>query len=156
MAQDLLCEYWHSFGFDPSFQNFDREVAGLPGKYAPPRGRIALALVDNHPVGCIALRPVDEERGEAKRLYVRNQFRGRGIARALLKWLTSEARSAGYRELVCDTLPSMTEALTMYQSFGFQRIGPYSSDPTPNAVYLRLDLSRTAPTSVSENGQSKR
>lgn len=140
MAKDLLREYWHSFGFNPSFQNFDSEVADLPGKYASPQGRIALALISGDPVGCIALRPLDERRGEAKRLYVRNRFRGRGIARALLSWLISEARGVGYRELVCDTMPSMIEALTMYNSFGFQQVGPYSSDPTPTAIYLKLNL----------------
>jgi ribosomal protein S18 acetylase RimI-like enzyme len=140
VAQGLLREYWHSFGFDPSFQNFDTELADLPGKYAPPKGRLALAFVEDQPAGCVALRPVDECRGEAKRLYVQTQFRGRGVGQDLLNWLISEARSAGYRELVCDTMPSMQEALKMYRSFGFERIGPYAADPTPGAIYLSLSL----------------
>jgi len=140
IAQDLLLEYWNCFGFDLSFQNFSVEVAGLPGKYAPPGGRIALAMVDNIAVGCIAFRQVDKDRCEAKRLYVRSQFRGRGIGQELLKWLISEAQSAGYIEMVGDTMPFMADALAMYGRFGFREIGPYVAEPTPGAIYLSLDL----------------
>lgn len=140
IARNLLLEYWESFGFDPTFQGFADEVAGLPGKYTPPGGRLALALVDDQPAGCIALRPVDSECGEIKRLYIRQQFRGRGIGWDLLLWLIAEARGAGYRELVCDTMPPMKAALRMYEAFGFQRTGPYGLAPTPGAIYLRLEL----------------
>src|ERR1700685_3348684 len=102
-VQSLLMQYWESFGFELSFQGFGAEVANLPGKYAPPAGRLALAMREGDTVGCIALRQVDGVRCEAKRLYVRDQFRGRGIASELLKWLISEARSAGYKHMLGDT-----------------------------------------------------
>src|SRR5579885_106709 len=89
----LFQKYWDSFGFTPCFQNFDSELATLPGKYAPPQGRLALALVSGAPAGCVALRPIDATRCEAKRLYVRPRFRSQGIGRALLEWVIAEARS---------------------------------------------------------------
>lgn len=136
----LFEEYWAAFGFTPCFQNFGDEVAGLPGEYAPPGGRLLLALVDGEPAGCGALRSLDAGRAEAKRLYVRPQFRGLGIGRALLDWIIAEARHAGHREIVGDTMPVMREALAMYERRGFERTGPYSAGPTPGAIYLRLRL----------------
>ena len=97
-------------------------------------------MVDDAPAGCIALRPVDEHRAEMKRLYVRPEFRGHHVGAALLDWARAEARTAGYREIVCDTMPVMTTALEMYGRLGFERIEPYSDSPTPGAVYLRLIL----------------
>jgi GNAT superfamily N-acetyltransferase len=136
----LFEEYWNSFGFTPCFQHFDQELAALPGSYAPPGGRLALALVDGAVAGCVALRRLDTERCEAKRLYVRAEFRGRGLGRVLLDWVIMEARSADYREMLCDTMPVMAQALKMYDRLGFERTGPYGSEPTPGAVYLRLVL----------------
>ncbi|MBZ5577085.1 MAG: GNAT family N-acetyltransferase [Acidobacteriia bacterium] len=136
----LFEEYWLSFGFSPCFQNFDVELAGLPGAYSPPGGRLALAWVDNVAAGCVALRRFDAERCEAKRLFVRPGFRGQGVGRALLEWLIAEARSAGYREMVGDTLPVMANALAMYERAGFERTGPYARKSTPGAIYLRLRL----------------
>ena len=140
MARTLFEEYWQSFGFTPCFQNFAAEVAGLPGNYAPPGGRLALALADAAPAGCIALRRVDGQRAEAKRLYVRPEFRGRGTGLALLEWVIGEARAAGYREMLGDTMPVMRRALAMYERLGFQQTGPYTAEPTPGAIYLRLAL----------------
>jgi len=91
-------------------------------------------------VGCIALRPLDHLRAEAKRLYVRPQFRGRGAGLALLQWVIGEARAAGYREILGDTMPVMQRALAMYDQLGFERTGPYAPDATPGAIYLRLTL----------------
>lgn len=139
-ARALFREYWESFGFTPCFQNFAEEVDGLPGRYAPPDGRLAVAYVDSEAAGCVALRRVDSERSEAKRLYVGPQFRSRGSGRALLEWVIAEARAAGYRELVGDTMPVMQHALEMYERMGFERTAPYSSDPTPGAIYIRLRL----------------
>lgn len=136
----LFEEYWSAFGFTPCFQNFDRELAGLPGAYGPPDGRLALARTGGAPAGCVALRRFDDTRCEFKRLYVRPEFRGRGLGRALLHWVIAEARGAGYREVLADTLPVMADALAMYYRMGFESTGPYSSEPTPGAIYLHLTL----------------
>ncbi len=139
-VRELFEEYWNSFGFTPCFQGFDREVAGLPGDYVPPRGRLGIARMEGEAAGCVALRPFDEARCEAKRLYVRPGFRGHGLGRELLRWVIAEARSAGYREMVGDTMPVMTQALEMYDRAGFERTGPYAEKATPGAIYLRLKL----------------
>ncbi len=136
----LFEEYWQSFGFTPCFQNFATEVAGLPGYYAPPSGRLALAFEGGEPAGCIALRPLDPLRAEAKRLYVPPRFRGQGAGLALLQWVIGEARAAGYQEMIGDTMPVMRRALAMYDRLGFEQTGPYKPDATPGAIYLRLVL----------------
>jgi carbonic anhydrase len=140
LVRGLFEEYWRSFGFTPCFQNFRAEVASLPGAYAPPDGRLALALVGGEAAGCVALRRFDERRCEGKRLYVKPEYRGRGIGRALLDWVIAEARAAGYHEMLGDTMPLMDRALEMYERVGFQRIEPYAEQPTPGAIYLRLAL----------------
>jgi len=139
-VRSLFEEYWQSFGFTPCFQNFAGEVAGLPGYYVPPGGRLALAFVGPEAAGCVALRRFDDTRAEAKRLYVRPAFRGQGIGLALLQWVIAEARAAGYREMVGDTMPVMRKALDMYAQLGFEQTGPYSPDATPGAIYLRRVL----------------
>ena len=146
-VRGLFEEYWSSFGFAPCFQNFGEELAGLPGAYRPPTGRLALALVDEAPAGCIALRRVDATRAEPKRLYVRPAFRGLGLGRTLLQWVIDEARAAGYTELVGDTMPVMREALALYDRIGFERVGvaapvqatssPQISDPP---ILIRFKL----------------
>jgi len=140
LIRGLFEEYWQSFGFTPCFQNFAEEVAGLPGYYVPPGGTLALAFVDGRPAGCVALRRLDDARAEAKRLYVRPDFRGQGIGLALLQWVIGEARAAGYREMLGDTMPVMRRALDMYDQLGFERTEPYAAEPTPGAIYLRLKL----------------
>ena len=139
-VRELFREYWASFGFSPCFQGFEAEVAGLPGAYAPPGGALVLALVEGEAAGCAALRRFDAQRGEAKRLYVRPQFRGLGLGSALLAWVIAQARAMGYREMVGDTIPQMAVALAMYDRAGFERTGPYAEAPTPGAIYLRLKL----------------
>jgi putative acetyltransferase len=119
----LFEEYWQSFGFTPCFQNFGEELAGLPGAYAPPAGRLAVAFIDSQPAGCVALRRVDADHAEPKRLYVRPAFRGHGLGRKLLEWVMNEARGAGYKELVGDTMPVMKDALALYDRLGFERTG---------------------------------
>ena len=136
----LLEEYWKSFGFTPCFQNFSAELAGLPGSYVPPDGRLALASVDGIPAGCIALRRYDSGRAEVKRLYVRPAFRGRGLGRALMEWLIREARLAGYEEIVGDTMPVMGEALALYERLGFERTEPYAGQEASGAIPIRLKL----------------
>ncbi len=122
-VRTLLEEYWNSFGFTPCFQNFGDELAGLPGAYAPPGGRLALATSGGQLAGCIALRRVDADHAEAKRLYVRPAFRGLGLGRALMEWVMAEARAAGYAEIVGDTMPVMRDALALYERMGFDRTG---------------------------------
>jgi len=136
----LFKEYWDSFGFTPCFQGFASELAALPGDYRPPRGRLAIALAGGEPAGCVALRPLDATRCEAKRLYVRPRFRSLGAGKALLEWVIAEARSAGYKELVGDTMPVMERAIAMYERAGFQRTGPYAGQATEGAIYIRLSL----------------
>ena len=139
-VRELFQEYWDSFGFTPCFQNFGEELQGLPGKYAPPGGRLGLALVNGLAAGCVALRRIDAGRCEAKRLYVRPAARGQGLGTALLDWATAEARAAGYREMLGDTMPVMRQALAMYDRMGFERTGPYAPEATAGAIYLRLRL----------------
>ena len=139
-VRTLFEEYWQSFGFTPCFQNFGEEVAGLPGRYALPDGRLAVAWAGDAAAGCVALRKLDERRGEFKRLYVRPTFRGLGLGRALLGWVMDEARAAGYAELVADTMPVMQEALALYERMGFERIEPYADQAATGAVCIRKVL----------------
>jgi putative acetyltransferase len=139
-ARKLFQDYWQSFDFTPCFQSFAEELANLPGAYVPPDGRLALAWVDDAPAGCVALRRHDARRAEAKRLYVRPAFRGRGIGSALLQWVIAEARAAGYAEIVGDTMPVMTDALALYDRMGFERTEPYLERPTVGALCIRLRL----------------
>ena len=136
----LLQEYWDSFGFSPCFQNFGDELAGLPGAYAPPGGRLALAVVDGQPAGCIALRRADARRAEAKRLYVRPAFRGFGLGRALMEWAIDEARAQGYLEIVGDTMPVMRAALALYDRMGFERSHPCAEQPAESPIFIRKTL----------------
>lgn len=140
MVRGLMQEYWGSFGFTPCFQNYSEELAGLPGSYSPPDGRLALAWADSEAAGCIALRRLDTGRAEAKRLYVRPGFRGRGLGRGLMEWVIREARAAGYDELVGDTMPVMGEALALYERMGFERAEPYAGQAASGAIPIRLKL----------------
>jgi putative acetyltransferase len=139
-VRSLWSEYWISLGFADDFQGFGEELRSLPGYYAPPRGLLLIASVDGEAAGAIALRPLGEKTCEAKRLFVRPHFRGRNIGRALLERMIVSARSMGYETMFGDTLPSLTVALELYASLGFQRSEPYSANPTPGAIYLRLPL----------------
>jgi len=136
----LFKEYWDSFGFTPCFQNFAEELAGLPGRYAPPDGRLALAWAETEAAGCIAMRRFDELRCEVKRLYVRPEYRGCGLGRRLLEWVLAEARAAGYGEIVGDTMPVMGEALALYDRMGFERTAPYADQGESGAIAIRLRL----------------
>lgn len=140
LVQDLWREYWRSIGLPPDFQNFIEEIASLPGAYSYPRGRLLLALCGGRPAGTAAFRPLDHQSCEAKRLYVRPQYRGKGIGKALLEELVREARREGYREMYGDTLKSMASALKMYSQRGFSEVAPYSANPTPGAIFLKLEL----------------
>ena len=143
-VRSLFEEYAASLDTDLCFQGFAEELAGLPGDYAPPGGRLLLALQDGQTAGCIALRPVNTGVCEMKRLYVRPAFRAHGVGRALVDRLIHEARSAGYQHLRLDTLPSMTGAQALYRRLGFHEIAPYYDSPVEGAVFLELQLDRPA------------
>jgi len=139
-VRQLFREYAESLGFDLCFQDFDRELAELPGAYAPPAGRLLLATVDDQSAGCIALRALSPTICEMKRLYVRSEFRGKQIGRVLVERLIDEARRIGYAQMRLDTVPSMQDAIRLYRSLGFVTIPPYRHNPIPGALYFELYL----------------
>jgi ribosomal protein S18 acetylase RimI-like enzyme len=133
-------EYADSLGFDLSFQDFESELAALPGDYAPPGGRLLLAYRGSYLAGCVALRPLGPDVCEMKRLYVRPNCRGCGVGRALAERLIAEARQIGYRRMRLDTVPSMVRAQSLYSSLGFAEIAPYRHNPIPGTTFLELVL----------------
>ena len=141
---EIFREYAASLDVDLCFQDFDAELASLPGEYAPPRGDLLLAYVRGELAGCGALRPfADAEDGNAcemKRLYVRPGFRGIGLGRILAKALFDEAHRIGYSTMLLDTLDDMEAARELYTSLGFAEIPPYYFNPIPGAHYLRVTL----------------
>jgi ribosomal protein S18 acetylase RimI-like enzyme len=136
----MLREYEASLGVSLCFQGFEKELAELPGEYTPPRGRLLLAFVAGQAVGCVALRGLDDETCEMKRLYLRLGFRGRGAGRLLALAIIDEARKIGYKKMRLDTLPSMREAIALYESLSFKRIEAYCHNPVPGAVFMELRL----------------
>lgn len=127
-------------GVDVSFQNVEEEFTSLPGRYARPHGCVLLARAGYESVGAVAWRMLEPGLCEMKRLYVRPQFRGCGIARKLTETVIKDTRHAGYKRMVLDTLASMQAARALYASLGFRPIPPYYENPLPDVVYLRLDL----------------
>jgi ribosomal protein S18 acetylase RimI-like enzyme len=142
-VRKLFEEYAASLAIDLGFQDFERELASLPGDYSPPQGALFLAHADSSAVGCIGLRPFSESVGELKRLYVVPAFRGRGLARALVFAAIAAARRIGYRALVLDTLATMRPAIALYESFGFERTDAYYANPLPDVLYFRASLEPT-------------
>ena len=128
-TREIFREYAAWVGDEICFQKFQRELAELPGGYAPPEGRLMLAVVDGLLAGCVALRRFATEIGEMKRLYVRPAFRGAGLGRELAGQLMAEAKGAGYKLLRLDSLPRMKRAVAMYRSLGFYEIPRYSDNP---------------------------
>lgn len=148
-ARALFEEYAQSLGFSLCFQGFDEELAGLPGKYAPPKGRLLLARVEGRLAGCVALQPIDARACEMKRLYVRPDYRGRGVGRALAQAIVEAGREIGYRTMRLDTLTSMPEAIALYRSLGFVETAPYRFNPIEGAVYMALPLAQVEVYKVS-------
>jgi putative acetyltransferase len=143
-ASEIFREYAVTLGFDLCFQDFEGEIANLPGDYAPPRGALLLAKVDGAIAGCCALRPLDSSdyvnAAEMKRLYVRPAFRGLGLGRQLAEAILDEARIAAYDSVLLDTLDDMEIARAMYEELGFKEIPPYYHNPLAGAHYLKVDL----------------
>jgi ribosomal protein S18 acetylase RimI-like enzyme len=141
LAKRLFIEYARSLGFDLCFQDFEKELAGLPGDYAAPSGGLLLAVSDNHIAGCVALRRLEGKVCEMKRLYVRPRCRGHRIGRELAVRIIRMAKKIGYSYMRLDTIPVMVEAIALYRSLGFREIAPYRRNPVHGALYMELELS---------------
>jgi GNAT superfamily N-acetyltransferase len=140
-VRGLFREYAASLGFDLCFQGFAEELAGLPGRYAPPAGRLLLATVDGEAAGCVALKQLADGVAEMKRLYVRPRHRGGGLGRVLAERIVEEARTIDYRAVRLDTVPSvMAGAVALYRSLGFREVAPYCFNPVPGALFMELTL----------------
>ena len=138
--RQLFTEYSHSLDIDLCFQGFTQELAELPGRYAVPEGRLFLMLEGATIAGCVALRKIGDGTCEMKRLYLRPGFRRRGAGRLLATAIIDAAREIGYQRMCLDTLPSMKEAMALYQSLGFQPIEPYYENPSAGTIFMELEL----------------
>jgi ribosomal protein S18 acetylase RimI-like enzyme len=140
LVRGLFQEYAEATGARECFQGFALEIAGLPGEYAPPTGQLLLAQSDSQPMGCVALRRLDDGISEMKRLYVRPEFRGRRLGLRLAEAIIAGARRIGYRAMRLDTLPSMEAACALYQALGFRPIPRYNDTPGEGVIHLELDF----------------
>ncbi len=139
-AKELFLEYARSLDFSLRFQDFEEELAELPGEYSPPSGCLIVALEKDEPIGCVALRRIDLETCEMKRLYVRPSCRAKGVGRKLAARIIDEAREIGYTRMRLDTVPAMKEAISLYRSIGFKDMGQYRPNPIPGALFMELSL----------------
>ena len=140
-ARTLFREYETGLGISLCFQNFEQELANLPGDYQPPDGRLLLCEHDGSVAGCIALRKLEPGICEMKRLFIRPEFRGKGLGKSMVQAIIQEARELGYRNMRLDTLPGrMDKAIALYRSLGFKEISPYYQNPSPETLYMELNL----------------
>jgi ribosomal protein S18 acetylase RimI-like enzyme len=140
-AREIFKEYEAWLVINLCFQNFEKELAELPGEYVPPTGRLLLAIQDNGVAGCIALRKIGDGVCEMKRLYVRQEFRGKGLGRQLVDTIVRTAKEIGYERMRLDTLPGkMDGAIALYRSLGFREIEPYYPNPVSGAKFMELKL----------------
>lgn len=140
-VRKLFKNYESWLGMDLCFQGFEEELRTLPGRYAPPDGRLFIAYVDGEAAGCIAMRKIGESVCEMKRLFVLEKFRGRRIGDKLIRRLIDTARKEGYEFMRLDTLPDrMKKAAELYRSYGFYSIEPYYENPYKGVEYMELDL----------------
>lgn len=144
IARAVFREYESAIGVDLCFQSFEKELADLPGTYAPPKGRLYLLRIDGQVEGCIALRPCGEHDCEMKRLFVRPARRQLGAGRLLAERVIADARTIGYRRMLLDTLDSMQSAQRLYESLGFVDAEPYTHNPHSGVRYMQLDLRQTS------------
>lgn len=143
LVRMLFREYAEWLGVDLCFQGFEEELAELPGKYEQPEGGLFFVVDGSSPdvvMGCGAFRGLDKDTCEMKRLFIRDEFRGGGLGRKMAEHLVEEARGAGYKFMVLDTLRKMTTAVSLYRSMGFEECEAYYENPVPDVVYLRLKL----------------
>ena len=138
--RSLFREYEAFLGVDLCFQGFEEELAGLPGKYAPPKGAILMAVDGHSTAGCVAARALEAGVCEMKRLYVRPPYRGLGLGRRLIETIIQEAAQIGYFRMQLDTLDTLHEAMRLYEAMGFKKIAPYYDNPLPGVVYWELKL----------------
>jgi len=139
-VRELLLEYAAWVTVDLCFQDFEAELATLPGKYAPPTGAILLAQVHGVVAGCVAMRRLEASVGEMKRLWVRQPFRSCGIGKLLIEAIIERARAAGYARLRLDTLPQMKTAVALYRALDFYEVPAYYNNPVPGAIFLEKVL----------------
>lgn len=136
----LFEEYTKMLGEDLTFQDYESELKGLPGKYQMPKGRLYAAYFENQLAGCIALRCLEENKCEMKRLYVRPEYRSKKIGKLLAQKVIEDARAIGYKSMVLDTLGSLKSAIYLYENLGFQQIQPYYYNPLKDVLYFELVL----------------
>ncbi len=137
---NMLLENEPSFQEYLGIQNFDDEIENLEKKYGLPDGRLYIAYIDESPVGCIALRKIDKENCEMKRLYVRPEFRGNKIGNLLVDRIIYDGKALGYKYMLLDTLPFLDKAIEIYRKLGFYEIPAYNDSPIPSTVFMKLDL----------------
>jgi putative acetyltransferase len=143
-VRELFLEYADTLGFSLCFQSFERELAHLPGAYAPPSGSLLLATLEDTAAGCVALHAIAAQIAEVKRLYVRPRFRGQGLGKILVQRIIAAARAIGYEKLQLETVePRMPTAVTLYRLLGFQEIAPYRADPIEGALYMELRVAKS-------------